>query len=154
MNIQLAAPLLALSFAGCLSDEAPLIKLDSHAVDALLYDKMPTPTGISFALSRDGHDPGNNGAKPDDCMRVLDTISITANGIPGKLASQGAYDSGSGGAENNCVAPWLEVELGARPATVDTVIDDGTATMDIMLALTPDGLYKVTSCGAAACLIL
>jgi hypothetical protein len=148
--------LLVLASGGCALDvsepQTPTVTLDSNAVTVTLRDKDPDLQHISVALSRFGHDPLDNAAKPDDCMMALPKITLTANGVVGTLADQGYYDSGSGGFENNCYPPIVSVEVDTRTSTLDLVLDDGTAQVDLGLTLDPkNGVYQVTQCGAAEC---
>ncbi len=152
--MKIALAVLPLVFAGCATDDIPLVHMKDGGLSVGVSDNMfVRPDPLMIALSRFGDDPPTNAAKPSDCVQISASTKITVNGMPGTLASVGSFDDGDTGIETNCRPPSLTFDVAdPRPATLDIELDDGTAQPHVGVSLAASGFYTViTRCDFASC---
>jgi len=140
-----------LVFTGCLSaDEAPLASINNRNFEVEVFPLgSPTATELDILLLPSSGIPSNPTA--DDCLRIRDTTTITANGTQGELVTPGHFSEGTLGEANECQSPQFRIPLSGT-STLDVVIDDGTGQIHLGLAPDASGHYNVTQCDGAVCI--
>jgi hypothetical protein len=139
-----------LAFTGCIDGpaEAPLASIKDGGIALSAYPAgSPTTTEVDVLMGI----AGATGDQPQDCLRVRDTTTLTANGVRAQMVSAGSYSAGTLGEASECELPQFRIPLVGNQETVDGVIDDGTGQIHFVLTVHGAGVPVFTLCDGAVC---
>jgi hypothetical protein len=151
---------LFLSFAGCATTpESPVTDLAHASVHAYVFDDLQRTGNLGLTITRAGQPTDFETTQPNDCLRLSDSTTVTANGVGGAMGWPGGYsedgwvDDQTGQYWKGCTGAQTELPITGRPSTIALVVTDGSTELDINLALDAKGKYEITRCDPTECSI-
>src|SRR4051812_35355244 len=127
--MRLLVPLVAI-VAACGGSTDPSIVPLTSARQLVADVQFAAPGTFEVHIKRLGRNPGPNGATADDCVTMRSSFQVSANGMPGSLASLGGLQGEN--AEFNCVDPEVDFNLGSTPSSlISFEVADDTGPMGV-----------------------
>ncbi|MBL0217389.1 MAG: hypothetical protein IPQ07_26385 [Myxococcales bacterium] len=82
-----------------------------------------------------------------NCVTLRDSTKFTANGVAGTLVEVGGLEFSA----DSCTRARFEVSFDQIPATIDFVLDDGSARLELSISKDSKQEYQVTRCDFDEC---